>query len=144
MHFNNGKIPATRSWPSKEFIVFLIIWAKPYRVDISFWQYPDIKYLKTKPERQGTKHLASLVFVLTSQPHPYSKTAFEKVGVRIMSIWWRRGESNPRLYHPITIDITNFYRRLCVNSCVKVHRMLGQSGRHTHPPWTSWYANTPS
>ena len=28
--------------------------------------------------------------VLTSQPHPYGKAAFEKVGVRVMSIWWRR------------------------------------------------------
>ena len=34
--------------------------------------------------------------VLTSQPHPYGKAAFEKVGVRVMSIWWRRGESNSR------------------------------------------------
>ena len=25
--------------------------------------------------------------VLTSQPHPYGKAAFEKVGVRVMSIW---------------------------------------------------------
>ena len=33
--------------------------------------------------------------VLTSQPHPYGKAAFEKVGVHVMSIWWRRGESNP-------------------------------------------------
>lgn len=28
--------------------------------------------------------------VLTLQPHPYGKAAFEKVGVRVMSIWWRR------------------------------------------------------
>ena len=34
--------------------------------------------------------------VLTSQPHPDGKTAFEKVGVRVMSIWWRRGELNSR------------------------------------------------
>ena len=34
--------------------------------------------------------------VLTLQPHPYGKAAFEKVGVRVMSIWWRRGESNSR------------------------------------------------
>ena len=33
--------------------------------------------------------------VLTLQPHPYGKAAFEKVGVRVMSIWWRRWESNP-------------------------------------------------
>ena len=33
--------------------------------------------------------------VLTLQPHPYGKAAFEKVGVRVMSIWWSRGESNP-------------------------------------------------
>ena len=33
--------------------------------------------------------------VLTSQPHLYGKAAFEKVGVRVMSIWWSRGESNP-------------------------------------------------
>lgn len=33
--------------------------------------------------------------VLTSQPHPYGKAAFKKVGVRVMSIWWRRGELNP-------------------------------------------------
>ena len=25
---------------------------------------------------------------MTSQPHPDGKTAFEKVGVRVMSIWW--------------------------------------------------------
>ena len=37
-----------------------------------------------------------LLSVLTSQPHSYSKAAFEKIGVRVMSIWWRRGESNPR------------------------------------------------
>ena len=24
---------------------------------------------------------------MTSQPHPYGKAAFEKVGVRVMSIW---------------------------------------------------------
>ena len=34
--------------------------------------------------------------VLTSQPHPYGKAAFEKVGVHVMSIWWRWRESNPR------------------------------------------------
>ena len=34
--------------------------------------------------------------VLTLQPHPYGKAAFEKVGVHVVSIWWRRGESNPR------------------------------------------------
>lgn len=34
--------------------------------------------------------------VLTSQPYPYGKAAFEKAGVRVTSIWWRRGESNPR------------------------------------------------
>ena len=33
--------------------------------------------------------------VLTLQPHPYGKAAFEKVGVRVMSIWWTRRESNP-------------------------------------------------
>ena len=32
--------------------------------------------------------------VLTSQPHPYGKAAFEKVGVRVMSIWWSRAELN--------------------------------------------------
>ena len=35
--------------------------------------------------------------VLTLQPHPYGEAAFEKVGVRVMSIWWRRGELNPVL-----------------------------------------------
>jgi len=34
--------------------------------------------------------------VLTLQPHPYGEAAFEKVGVRVMSIWWRWRESNPR------------------------------------------------
>lgn len=38
----------------------------------------------------------SLSFVLTSQSHQHGKTAFEKAGVRVMSIWWRRGELNPR------------------------------------------------
>ncbi len=31
--------------------------------------------------------------VLTLQPHPYGEAAFEKVGVRVMSIWW--GEARP-------------------------------------------------
>lgn len=30
----------------------------------------------------------SLSFVLTSQSHQHGKTAFEKAGVRVMSIWW--------------------------------------------------------
>ena len=28
-----------------------------------------------------------VAFILTSQPHPYGKAAFKKVGVRVMSIW---------------------------------------------------------
>ena len=31
--------------------------------------------------------------VLTSQPHPYGKAAFEKVGVHVMSIWKGRLKS---------------------------------------------------
>ena len=38
----------------------------------------------------------ALFSILTSQPHLYGKAAFEKVGVRVMSIWWRRGELNSR------------------------------------------------
>ena len=40
--------------------------------------------------------IVPLTAFLTSQPHLYGKAAFEKVGVRVMSIWWSRGESNPR------------------------------------------------
>lgn len=43
-----------------------------------------------------TTNLVAHSLLLTSQPHPYGKAAFEKVGVRVMSIWWSRGESNPR------------------------------------------------
>ena len=49
-------------------------------------------------EQQGSRHQAlTLAFLLlTLQPHHDSKAAFEIIGVRVMSIWWRRGESNPR------------------------------------------------
>ena len=43
-----------------------------------------------------TTNLVPHSLLLTSQPYPYGKAAFEKVGVRVMSIWWRRGELNPR------------------------------------------------
>ncbi len=38
---------------------------------------------------------SSVYLLLTSQPHPYGKAAFEKVGVRVMSIWWTIRDSNP-------------------------------------------------
>ena len=41
-------------------------------------------------------YLAPRASVLTSQPHPDGKAAFEKAGVRVMSIWWTRRGSNPR------------------------------------------------
>ena len=49
-------------------------------------------------EKQGSRHQAlTLAFLLlTLQPHHDSKAAFEIIGVRVMSIWWRWGESNPR------------------------------------------------
>jgi len=40
-------------------------------------------------------YLAPPAFVWASQPHPNGKAAFKEVGVRVMSIWWRWGESNP-------------------------------------------------
>ena len=43
-----------------------------------------------------TTNLVPHSLLLTSQPHPYGKTAFEIIGVRVMSIWWRWGELNPR------------------------------------------------
>ena len=48
-------------------------------------------------EKQGSRHQAlTLAFLLlTLQPHHDSKAAFEIIGVRVMSIWWRRGELNP-------------------------------------------------
>lgn len=41
-------------------------------------------------QKTGTKAYMpwSLSFVLTSQSHQHGKTAFEKAGVRVMSIWW--------------------------------------------------------
>ena len=49
-------------------------------------------------EKQGSRHQAlTLAFLLlTLQPHHDSKAAFEIIGVRVMSIWWRRGELNSR------------------------------------------------
>ncbi len=43
-----------------------------------------------------TEDKSSVLILLTSEPHQYSKAAFEIIGVRPMSIWWRRGELNPR------------------------------------------------
>ncbi len=42
-------------------------------------------------EKQGARHQAlTLAFLLlTLQPHHDSKAAFEIIGVRVMSIWWR-------------------------------------------------------
>ena len=51
-------------------------------------------------EKQGSRHQAlTLAFLLlTLQPHHDSKAAFEIIGVRVMSIWWRRRGSNSRPY----------------------------------------------
>ncbi len=42
-------------------------------------------------------HISTLAlwFCVDITATPYGKAAFEKVGVRVMPIWWRRGESNP-------------------------------------------------
>ena len=48
-------------------------------------------------EKQGSRlgALTLAFLLLTLQPHHDSKAAFEIIGVRVMSIWWSIGDSNP-------------------------------------------------
>ena len=56
----------------------------------------QIRHEHIKKQRFRAHRALNLVLCfMTSQPHSYGKAAFEKVGVRVMSIWWRRGELNP-------------------------------------------------
>ncbi len=41
-------------------------------------------------------HLQDGVFVMVSEHYLHSKSAVEKEDVRLYTLWWRRGESNPR------------------------------------------------
>ena len=43
-----------------------------------------------KSKDQGLKNLDPCFLLLTLQPHQHGKAAFEKVSVRVMSIWWRQ------------------------------------------------------
>ena len=76
-----------------------------------------------------TTNLVAHSLLLTSQPHPYGKAAFEKVGVRVMSTWWRRGELNPcPKIHPyifLRAQFTVFAR--------KSSFPYGCTGKQAHP-----------
>ena len=51
---------------------------------------------KSEKVRWGRGDLSGLFLLTTlSEPYLHSKTTVKEVCVRPMSIWWRRGESNP-------------------------------------------------
>ena len=55
-----------------------------------------LKIKKNSKKRESRReNFNSRFFVVTLQEFFNGETAFEIVGVRAMSIWWRRGESNP-------------------------------------------------
>ena len=57
---------------------------------------PNRKTHLSTLEKELTKVKALIaLFCLASQPHRYGKAAFEIIGVRVMSSWWRIGGSNP-------------------------------------------------
>ena len=52
---------------------------------------------KSEKVRWGRGDLSGLFLLTTlSEPYLHGETAFEKVGVRPMSVWWTRRDSNPR------------------------------------------------
>ena len=51
---------------------------------------------KSEKVRWGRGDLSGLFLLSTlSEPYLHSETAVKEICVRPMSIWWRRGESNP-------------------------------------------------